>query len=151
MDSILIRTAEGNDVITITTFNSAMALESEDVALDWAILRAGVAQALADPAKAFYLLAEVAGQPVGQLMVTTEWSDWRNGWIWWIQSVYVKPEHRRRGIFASLYQHLQGMASARGDIRGVRLYVMRNNSIAKRTYESVGMRHSHYDLYETDL
>ena len=151
MDSILIRTAEGNDVITITTFNSAMALESEDVALDWAILRAGVAQALADPAKAFYLLAEVAGQPVGQLMVTTEWSDWRNGWIWWIQSVYVKPEHRRRGVFGSLYQHLRDMASARGDIRGMRLYVMRDNSIAKRTYESVGMRHSHYDLYETDL
>jgi ribosomal protein S18 acetylase RimI-like enzyme len=151
MDSILIRTAEGNDVITITTFNSAMALESEHVALDWAILRAGVAQALADPAKAFYLLAEVAGQPVGQLMVTTEWSDWRNGWIWWIQSVYVKPEHRRRGVFASLYQHLWDMASARGDIRGMRLYVMRDNNIAKRTYESVGMRHSHYDLYETDL
>ena len=151
MDSILIRTAEGNDVITITTFNSAMALESEDVALDWAILRAGVAQALADPAKAFYLLAEVAGQPVGQLMVTTEWSDWRNGWIWWIQSVYVKPEHRRRRVFASLYQHLRDMASARGDIRGMRLYVMRDNNIAKRTYESVGMRHSHYDLYETDL
>ena len=151
MDSILIRTAEGNDVITITTFNSAMALESEDVALDWAILRAGVAQALADPTKAFYLLAEVAGQPVGQLMVTTEWSDWRNGWIWWIQSVYVKPEHRRRGVFASLYQHLRDMASARGDIRGMRLYVMRGNNIAKRTYESVGMRHSHYDLYETDL
>ncbi len=151
MDSILIRTAEGNDVITIATFNSAMALESEDVALDWSVLRAGVAQALADPTKAFYLLAEVASQPVGQLMVTTEWSDWRNGWIWWIQSVYVKPEHRRRGVFASLYQHLQDMASARGDIRGVRLYVMRDNSIAKRTYESVGMHHSHYDLYETDL
>ena len=128
MDSIIIRTAEGNDVITISTFNSAMALESEDVALNWGVLRAGVAQALADPTKAFYLLAEVDSQPVGQLMVTTEWSDWRNGWIWWIQSVYVKPEHRRRGVFASLYQHLQDMASARGDIRGVRLYVMRRQT-----------------------
>ena len=140
-----------DDGETITRFNAAMALESEGVSLDRATLRAGVEAALVDDAKAFYLLAEADGEPVGQLMVTTEWSDWRNGWIWWIQSVYVKPESRRQGVYRRLYQRLMEMARARGDIRGMRLYVMRENWTAKRTYEALGMSHSHYDLYETEL
>ena len=140
-----------DDGETITRFNAAMALESEGVSLDRATLRAGVEAALVDDAKAFYLLAEADGEPVGQLMATTEWSDWRNGWIWWIQSVYVKPESRRQGVYRRLYQRLMEMARARGDIRGMRLYVMRDNWTAKRTYEALGMSHSHYDLYETEL
>ena len=140
-----------DDGETIARFNAAMALESEGVSLDRATLRAGVEAALVDDAKAFYLLAEADGEPVGQLMVTTEWSDWRNGWIWWIQSVYVKPESRRQGVYRRLYQRLMEMARARGDIRGMRLYVMRENWTAKRTYEALGMSHSHYDLYETEL
>ena len=146
-----IRQAGTDDGEIIARFNAAMALESEGVSLNRVILRAGVDAALADETKAFYLLAEAGGEPVGQLMVTTEWSDWRNGWIWWIQSVYVKPEARRQGVYRRLYQRLTEMASARDDIRGMRLYVMRENWAAKRTYEALGMSHSHYDLYETEL
>ena len=149
--SLDIRTASAPDAATIADFNAAMALESEAVTLDRATLLAGVEAALSDANKAFYLLAEVDGNPVGQLMVTTEWSDWRNGWIWWIQSVYVILECRRQGVYRRLYRRLQEMAAARGDIRGMRLYVMRDNAVAKRTYESLGMSHSHYDLYETEF
>ena len=146
-----IRQAAVDDGETITRFNAAMALESEGISLDRATLRSGVDAALVDETKAFYLIAEADGNPVGQLMVTTEWSDWRNGWIWWIQSVYVKPEARRQGVYRRLYERLAGMAGARGDIRGMRLYVMRENWVAKRTYEALGMSHSEYDLYETEL
>ena len=146
-----IRQAGLDDGETITRFNAAMALESEGLSLNRATLRAGVDAALDDESKAFYLLAESDGDPVGQLMVTTEWSDWRNGWIWWIQSVYVKPEARRQGVYRRLYERLTDMANARDDIRGMRLYVMRENRVAKRTYESLGMSHSEYDLYETEL
>lgn len=146
-----IRQGGVNDGETIARFNAVMALESEGISLDRATLRAGVDAALADESKAFYLIAEAGGEPVGQLMVTTEWSDWRNGWIWWIQSVYVKPEARRQGVYRRLYRRLTDMATARADIRGMRLYVMRENWGAKRTYEALGMSHSEYDLYETEL
>ena len=150
-DEVHIRAAVPSDGATIAEFNAAMALESEGITLDEAILRAGVDAALADAAKAFYLLAEVGDSPVGQLMVTTEWSDWRNGWIWWIQSVYVVPERRRQGVYRRLYGRLLEMSEERGDVRGMRLYVMRENRVAKRTYEALGMSHSEYDLYETEF
>ena len=146
-----IRLGSPGDQDVIAEFNAAMALESEDVALDVDVVTAGVRAALADSGKAFYLLAEVDGHPAGQLMVTYEWSDWRNGWIWWVQSVYVKPDFRRQGVYRTLYRRLEEMAAARGNVRGIRLYVMRENLGAKRTYESLGMRHSEYDLYETDF
>ncbi|MXZ90589.1 MAG: GNAT family N-acetyltransferase [Chloroflexi bacterium] len=146
-----IRVAEASDTATIAEFNAAMALESEGVALDMDVLTAGVQAALADSSRAFYLLGNVAGDPAGQLMVTYEWSDWRNGWIWWVQSVYVKPEFRRQGVYRRLYRRLEAMAAKQGDVRGIRLYVMRENIGAKRTYESLGMHHSEYDLYETDF
>ena len=146
-----IRTADTSDAATIARFNAAMALESEDVTLDLDVLAAGVAAALADSGKAFYLLSELDGVPVGQLMVTYEWSDWRNGWIWWIQSVYVEPERRRKGIYRGLYRRLEELAAEAGNVRGIRLYVMRENHVAKNTYESLGMRHSEYDLYETEF
>ena len=146
-----IRSATPDDVATIAEFNAAMALESEDVVLDIATLTAGVAAALADRSKAFYLLAEADGHPIGQLMVTYEWSDWRNGWIWWLQSVYVRPEYRRAGAFRRLYQRLRALADAQGNVHGLRLYVMRDNAGAKRTYESVGMAHAQYDMYLTEF
>ena len=149
--AVEIRTGEGSDAAAIAEFNAAMALESEDVVLDMGVLTAGVQAALEDSGRAFYLLANVDGNPAGQLMVTYEWSDWRNGWIWWVQSVYVKPEFRRQGIYRRLYRRLETMAAKRGDVRGIRLYVMRENIGAKRTYESLGMHHSEYDLYETDF
>jgi len=146
-----IRAANTSDSAAIARINAAMALESEDVNLDMDVLTAGVETALADTGRAFYLLSEVDGIPVGQLMVTYEWSDWRNGWIWWIQSVYVEPEHRRKGVYRGLYRRLEQMAADAGNVRGIRLYVMRDNHVAKRTYESLGMHHSEYDLYETEL
>lgn len=146
-----IRVGEASDAAVIAEFNAAMALESEEVALDLDVLTAGVQAALADSGRAFYLLGSVGGDPAGQLMVTYEWSDWRNGWIWWVQSVYVKPEFRRQGVYRRLYRRLEAMAAKRGDVRGIRLYVMRENIGAKRTYESLGMHHSEYDLYETDF
>ena len=152
MNSTLeIRLATQRDADTIVAYNTAMALESEGIDLDQAALRAGVTAALSDPVKAFYLLAEIDSLPVGQLMVTTEWSDWRNGWIWWVQSVYVKSENRRQGVYRKLYGRLQQLAAERGDVRGMRLYVMRENLVAKQTYEALGMSHSEYDLYETDF
>lgn len=149
--AVEIRSGEASDATAIAQFNAAMALESEDVVLDVDVLTAGVQAALADSGKAFYLLAEVDGHPAGQLMVTYEWSDWRNGWIWWVQSVYVKPDFRRQGVYRRLYRRLEAMAAERGNVRGIRLYVMRENLRAKRTYESLGMHHSEYDLYETDF
>lgn len=146
-----IRSATPDDVATIAEFNAAMALESEDVVLDPAILAAGVAAALADAGKAFYLLAEIDGAPAGQVMVTYEWSDWRNGWIWWLQSVYVRPEHRRAGVFSGLYRRLRALAEAQGDVHGLRLYVMRDNAGAKRAYEAAGMAHAQYDMYLTEF
>ena len=146
-----IRTANTSDSATIARFNAAMALESEDVELDLDVVTAGVEAALADPGKAFYLLSELDGVPAGQLMVTYEWSDWRNGWIWWIQSVYVEPEHRRKGVYRALYRKLEQLAAEEGNVRGIRLYVMRENYVAKKTYEALGMHHSEYDLYETEL
>ena len=146
-----IRTGEASDAAAIAEFNAAMALESEGVVLDMDVLTAGVQAALADYGRAFYLLAEVDGHPAGQLMVTYEWSDWRNGGSWWVQSVYVKPEFRRQGVYRRLYRRLEGMAAKRGNVRGIRLYVMRENTGAKRTYESLGMHHSEYDLYETEF
>ncbi|MCY3693432.1 MAG: GNAT family N-acetyltransferase [Chloroflexota bacterium] len=146
-----IRTASTSDSATIARFNAAMALESEDVELDPDVLTPGVEAALADPGRAFYLLSELDGEPAGQLMVTYEWSDWRNGWIWWIQSVYVEPAHRRKGVYRGLYRRLEELAAAEDNVRGIRLYVMRENLGAKRTYESLGMHHSEYDLYETEF
>ena len=146
-----IRHATPADAATIADFNAAMALESENVVLRRDTLLAGVKAALADPAKAFYLLALIDGKPAGQLMVTYEWSDWRNGWIWWLQSVYVRPEHRRAGVFRSLYRRLRALAAAQGNVHGLRLYVMRNNAGAKRTYESVGMAPAQYDMYLTEF
>lgn len=146
-----IRTANTADAPTIARFNAAMALESEGIALDMSVLTAGVEAALSDPGRAFYLISETDGAPAGQLMVTREWSDWRNGWIWWIQSVYVDPAHRRKGVYSALHRRLEAMAAESGDVRGIRLYVMRENVTAKLTYESLGMRHSEYDLYETEF
>ncbi len=146
-----IRVANISDTATIARFNAAMALESEDIELDYTVVAAGVRAAIEDPNRAFYLLSEVDGAPAGQLMVTFEWSDWRDGWIWWIQSVYVEPDHRRQGVYRGLYRRLEELAAEANNVRGIRLYVMRENVTAKKTYESLGMRHSEYDLYETEF
>ncbi len=150
-DSILVRPAASSDLNILVGFNSAMALETEGKNLDPDVLRAGVAAVLEDGLKGFYLLAEIRGKPVGQLLVTSEWSDWRNAYFWWIQSVYVVLEHRRRGVYRALDQQVRLQAKLRGDVCGVRLYVDRQNSGAQKVYSSLGMAPSHYDMYEVEI
>jgi ribosomal protein S18 acetylase RimI-like enzyme len=145
--SIMIRAAALEDAPTLIDFNAAMAIETEQLTLDPQILSRGVRAGLGDPAKARYFVAEFDGRIVGQLMLTLEWSDWRDGEIWWIQSVYVHPDFRRRGVFKALYRHAQGLARERGAV-GLRLYVEKHNVAAQSTYASLGMRMSEYLVME---
>ncbi len=143
-----VRPAVRRDIDRIVEFNLAMARESEDKGLDAETLRAGVAAVLAEPANGFYLMAEADGQPAGSLMVTTEWSDWRNGRFWWIQSVFVAPAFRRQGIYTRMHDWVRRTAQADGQCCGLRLYVEKNNAGAQATYSSLGMAPTHYDLFE---
>ena len=145
------RRAAPEDLDTLVRFNAAMAEETEGKALELARLRSGVAALFQDPNRGFYLVAEIGGQVAGQLLVTTEWSDWRNAFFWWIQSVYVAPVYRRRGVYRALHRYLQAEAQRHGDICGLRLYVERSNQVAQQVYSSLGMALSHYDLYEIEF
>jgi ribosomal protein S18 acetylase RimI-like enzyme len=148
-DAMRIRDATAADAEIITSYNAAMALETEHKRLDVATLRAGVEGAIARPGSAKYFLAEIGGRVVGQLMVTFEWSDWRNGDFWWVQSVYVHPEFRSRGVFGALYRHVEGLAREAGAC-GMRLYVERENVGAQAAYRRLGMGDAGYLVYEVD-
>jgi GNAT superfamily N-acetyltransferase len=141
-----IRRATPDDVPTLVAFNAALAVESEGKVLDRAVLEAGVRAALADPAKGFYVIAERDGEAIGQTGVTFEWSDWRNGWYWWIQSVYVREDARRGGVFSAIYKHLEAEAAADPQVIGLRLYVENENHRAKATYAKLGMTDENYML-----
>ncbi|RIK95855.1 MAG: GNAT family N-acetyltransferase [Proteobacteria bacterium] len=143
-----IREARASDHATLVRFAAAMARETEDLALDPATLSAGVTALLADPAKGRVFLLEQDGAPVATLMLTTEWSDWRNGWFWWIQSVYVEPAQRGRGHYRRLHEHVVALAAERPDVYGLRLYVERENAAAQKAYRSLGMHETHYRLFE---
>jgi len=141
-----IRRATPADAAVVAEFNRLLAHESEAKALDPATLAAGVAAVLADPHKGFYILAERGGEVVGQVCVTFEWSDWRNGWYWWIQSVYVRADARRGGVFAALYRHLEAAAVADPEVVGLRLYVERDNTPAQAVYRKLGLADEPYFL-----
>jgi GNAT superfamily N-acetyltransferase len=144
-----IRQGRPDDAATIVEFNRRLAMESESKALDPAVLTAGVAAALADPTrKGPYYLAADGATIIGQLQITLEWSDWRNGWFWWIQSVYVIAEARKKGVFRSLYEHVVDLARRESDVVGIRLYVERDNHAAQKTYETLGMKQTAYLLRE---
>ena len=145
---LTVRRAVPADAGIVAEFNRCLALESERKTLDMAVLSAGVAAGLADPDKALYFVAEQAGVIVGQLMLTREWSDWRNGWIWWIQSVYVRADHRQKGVFRSLYQHVYQAALADPQVVGIRLYVEHENHVAQQTYLKLGMERTNYLVLE---
>ncbi len=147
---ITIRTASDRDEELIVSNNRAMALETESKALDAKASADGVRRALADPTRALYFMAESGGEVVGQAMITTEWSDWRDGFFWWFQSVYVRPGHRCKGVFRALYEHIRTAAHDRGDVCGLRLYVDRDNTHALDTYEKLGMEVANYLLCEED-
>jgi ribosomal protein S18 acetylase RimI-like enzyme len=148
---LTIRRAVLADAAVIAEYNRAMAKETEDLDLDPPRVLAGVEAALSDGAKGFYVVADHGGRVVAQLMITFEWSDWRNGQFWWFQSVYVHPEYRKQGIFRNLYAHVLEQARANPEICGVRLYVEGANLRAQHTYESLGMSKTSYDLYEVDF
>ena len=137
---LTVRTATPADTPVIVEYNRRLAQETEHKTLDPQIVAAGVAAAIADPmTKGPYFVACDGADIVGQLQVTLEWSDWRNGWFWWIQSVYVRADYRGRGAFRLLYQHVRSRATAAGNVVGIRLYVERDNTSAQATYSRLGM------------
>jgi len=148
----LIRNAGLGDIELLAQFNAAMALESEDRPLDLALITAGLRHLLEHPQEGHYLIAETgSGAAAGALMVTYEWSDWRNGRFWWIQSVYVPPEHRRRGVYRALHEHVRAAAQQDAQVCGLRLYVERENRGAQATYLATGMHETHYRIFEEEF
>jgi ribosomal protein S18 acetylase RimI-like enzyme len=147
-DTLTIRRAEPRDADAIAGFNRAMAMETEGKALIPELVGAGVRRLLADASLGFYLVAEHEGSVVACLMVTNEWSDWRNGLFWWIQSVYVNAAWRRRGVYRRMYDRIREMAQADPGICGFRLYVEKENTVAQRTYSQLGMAATDYLMYE---
>lgn len=145
---ILVRTGQEKDLETIVKFNIAMAMETEHKKLSLPIATDGVKSLFKNPQQGFYIVAEIEGQVAGSCMVTYEWSDWRNGLFWWVQSVYVRPEFRRRGIFTNLYEFLKEKASRESNVCGFRLYVEQSNHAAQKTYKSLGMSKSVYKVFE---
>jgi GNAT superfamily N-acetyltransferase len=143
-----VRIAERKDSEMLAKFNTAMAWETERKKLNPATVAEGVQRLLENSQHGFYLVAEAADQIVGSLMVTYEWSDWRCGQFWWIQSVYVEPDHRRRGVFTKLYQFLKEKASRDSAVCGFRLYAQDTNRTAQNTYASAGMKQTSYRVYE---
>lgn len=145
-----VRPAAMDDLPVIVEYNRLLALETESKVLDRDVLKAGVSCALADPDRLRYWVAELDGhsRPVGQAAITREWSDWRRGWIWWFQSVYVAAPFRGRGVFRSLYHHVRAEARSDPDVIGLRLYVEDANEPAHRTYQALGMKPGGYSVYE---
>jgi GNAT superfamily N-acetyltransferase len=148
--TLLIRDACLADRPAIVEFNRCLALETEGKTLDPIILETGVSRALDDPERLRYWVAEISSPArlIGQAAITREWSDWRNGWLWWLQSVYVTQSYRGRGVFRGLYRHIHQMARAQPDVIGLRLYVEDSNHSARRTYQSLGMNPGGYSVYE---
>ena len=147
---MIVRFAQVEDSDALVEFNQAMALETEGKHLDPEILRRGVESVFRDENKGFYVVAESDGRIVGGLMVTFEWSDWRNRWFWWIQSVYIRPEARGQKIYSKLYDFVKAKAID-ADVYGIRLYVETDNHHAQSVYEKVGMQPSHYLMYDEML
>ncbi|MDX1453957.1 MAG: GNAT family N-acetyltransferase [Gammaproteobacteria bacterium] len=146
-----IRNARPDDRDTIVRFNQLLAKETEDKDIPAAVLEPGVGALLSDPHKGRYFIYEVDGKALGQTMITYEWSDWRNGWFWWIQSVYVDRSIRGSGAFGALYRHIKELAETEPDVCGIRLYVEKQNEHATAVYLALGFQHTHYNLLEVDF
>lgn len=145
---MIIRQANETDLASIVEFQLAMALETERLQLHKPTVLKGVAAVFDDPSKGIYYVAETDGMVVGSLLTTFEWSDWRNGTVLWIQSVYVRNEYRKRSIFSHLYKHIQEKVASNTDLRGIRLYADKTNSSAHGVYEHLGMTAEHYQMFE---
>ena len=145
---MIIRQANESDLDRIVAFQMAMALETEQLQLHEPTVKKGVAAVYNDSSKGFYYVAELHGKVVGSLLTTFEWSDWRNGTVLWIQSVYVLPEYRKQSIFSRLYKHVQELVISNHSLRGIRLYAEKNNTSAHGVYEHLGMTAEHYQMFE---
>jgi len=142
------REALPDDVNRIVDFQIAMAEETEQIRLNRAVCTCGVQAVLSDVKLGRYSVGEIDGVVVASTLITYEWSDWRNGVVWWIQSVYVLPGARKQGVYAGLYRHLQNLARADDHVRGIRLYVDRRNVPAQQVYGKLGMNGEHYQVFE---
>lgn len=148
--NITVRDATAADIDAIVGYNQRLAQETEGKSLAPAVIGAGVRRGFASPEMCRYFVAEADGRVVGTTMLTYELTDWRDGVIWWLQSVFIEPEFRRHGVFRSIYRHIEALAREQPDVRGLRLYVHRDNARAMKTYESMGMEKAGYELYEHD-
>jgi len=155
LNQLIVRLARPGDVDALVTFSAAMAIETEGRTLDTERLRRGTLAVLKSPARGFYLVAELPEGSltvvVGQLLVTYEWSDWRNATFWWIQSVYVHPNWRRHGVYRRMHESVLAQARAQEEVCGVRLYVEASNTVAQTVYRRVGLSPSPYQVFETDF
>jgi ribosomal protein S18 acetylase RimI-like enzyme len=145
---VTVRSARPEDAPAISEFQLLMARETEGLELDPETVARGVGAVFADPGRGEYFVAEAAGRVVGCLLVTPEWSDWRNGTVLWVQSLYVLPELRGQGVYRALYEHLQARVQSSPDLMGIRLYVDKRNTAAQRVYARLGMTREHYELFE---
>ena len=151
MSEIKVRHATAAESVRIADFNRAMAMETEGLALDEKTVASGVVALMGHPDRGFYLVAEVDGAVAGCLLITYEWSDWRNKMFWWIQSVYVKPEHRGHGVYSAMESRVQELAAQAGNVCGFRLYVHRSNTRAQEVYRTLGMQETEYLVFEDML
>ena len=151
MPEITVRLAQREDAEFLVRGNAEMALETEHLSLDLDRLRDGVHALFDQPSRGQYWIAEIEGRRAGQMMITYEWSDWRNGNFWWIQSVYVLPAHRNQGVFRTLYRHVEKLALQDTGVCGLRLYVEQENAHAQATYEKCGMSATVYRMFEVDF
>ena len=145
-----IRRAKPSDIPTIIEYNLAHAKEIEGLQLNEDVLRLGVENALKRK-ECHYFVAESDGNVIGQTMITYEWSDWRNGVIWWLQSIYVKPDYRKQGVFKAIFHHIETLAKNDPQIKALRLYVMNNNQSGKSAYKKLGMNDSNYIVYDKEF
>ena len=148
--NIIIREACESDLPSLVEYNLALAKETENLDLNKDTLRLGIQNSFALQG-CHYFVAETEGNVVGQTMITSEWSDWRNGTIWWMQSVYVHPSYRKQGVFHEIFKHIETIAANTPSIQSLRLYVMKNNETGLKTYQSIGMSNSGYLVYEKQL
>jgi len=148
LNGLSVRMGQDKDADALVKFNMALAWETERKQLSLPLVNKGVQTLLKNPQYGFYVVAEKSSEIIGAFMVTFEWSDWRCALFWWIQSVYVKPEFRQRGVFRRLYEYLKDKASRESNVCGFRLYVEQSNHTAQSTYEKVGMKETSYKVYE---
>jgi GNAT superfamily N-acetyltransferase len=146
--NVTIRPAQPQERGLLAGYQQQMALETEGLALDPDVLRAGIQRLFDEPAKGSYWVFEQDGQPIGCVLTLTEWSDWRNGDVLWIHSLFVEPQCRGKGVFRQAYEHFQRLVLETEGLRGIRLYVDRRNHKAQQAYQALGMTKEHYELYE---